>query len=67
MWNESYPFPNINGGAHEICEWVGNFIPTLLGMRFVFHVWEEMQLLGVRSYTIKEIISYIAYREYYMY
>ena len=67
MWNEIYPFPNINGGADEICEWVGNLIPTLLGMRFIFHVWEEMQLLGVRSYTIKEIISYIAYREYHMF
>ena len=33
VWYEiTYPFPNFNGGAIEIYEWMSNFIPCFTGL-----------------------------------
>ena len=38
LWHEiTYPFPNFNGTAVEVWEWVSDFIPHLTGHLITFH------------------------------
>ena len=32
VWNEiTYSFPNFNGAAVEICDWINNLTPHIIG------------------------------------
>ena len=38
MWDEiTNPFPNLNNGTVEVCEWMSKFTHTLLNMQLFIH------------------------------
>ena len=44
MWYKiTYPFPNFNGAAFKVLEWVNNFIPPFTG-----HVITFLSILGLK-------------------
>ena len=41
MWDEiTYLFPNFNGAAVEVWEWVSNAIPDFAGHAITYPCWE---------------------------
>ena len=41
VWNEIInPFPNVNGAAIEIWEWIGNFIPHIKMGTIIYPCWD---------------------------
>ena len=56
-WNEIiYPFPNFNGTAIEVWEWINDFIPHFIMDEITNPWWVSVQLR--RQYAVSDSCSY---------
>ena len=41
LWDEiTYPFPNFNGAAVDVWEWISNFIPQFTRIVITYPCWD---------------------------
>ena len=64
VWDEIiYPFPNFNGAAVEVWEWISNFIPYLIIDVITYPYWDQSKSMLVKRGLVKEqpnaILDYI--------
>ena len=64
VWEITYPFPNLNGCAIEVWEWIKDFIPQLI--QLIVHIlWNQISLYTMQFYnslcqtTLYFVFSYV--------